>query len=167
MFWSQMHGKDTKFAFTTSWRSSSAKLIGSKSRFTVACQRSSYELAEAKQHIYGIGSASLHWNLVERSVRGWKGTGELKLVWTTRQHLPWKSNQILAEGHSSNSLPVFLFRLFVLFPWSFACKALMESEVRQHHRRKWTELVASLTEPNPRNSGNIHCQPESVRFPAC
>lgn len=48
MFWSQMYGKHTKLAFTTSWRSSSAKLIGSKSRFTIACQCSSSELTEAK-----------------------------------------------------------------------------------------------------------------------
>lgn len=48
MFWSQIHGKGTKFAFTASERSSSAKMIGSKSRFTVACQGSSYELTEGK-----------------------------------------------------------------------------------------------------------------------
>lgn len=52
MFWSQIHGKDTKFAFTPSWRSSSAKFIGSKDRFTVTYQGSSYELAEVKTHLW-------------------------------------------------------------------------------------------------------------------
>lgn len=43
MFWSQLHGKHA-----TSWTSSSAGLLGSKSRLAVACQCSSYEPKEAK-----------------------------------------------------------------------------------------------------------------------
>lgn len=30
---------------------------------------------QKSKHIYGIGSASLRWNLVEQSMRGWQGTG--------------------------------------------------------------------------------------------
>lgn len=97
-----------------------------------------------------------------------KEQGELEPVWTARGHWPWKSNQILAEsqGHSSDSLPVFFFMLFVLCVWSFDSMVLVESEVKQYHRRKWTELVVFPTEPNPRNIGNIRCQPRFVRFPA-
>lgn len=66
-----MHRKHTKFAFVTSWKSSSAKVIGSKSRFTAACQCS---WQKPKQQTYGLSFVSLRWNLAERS-RRWEGAG--------------------------------------------------------------------------------------------
>lgn len=114
-------------------------------------------------------ASALHLSIEILSSRVWGGDKEQgwregSLSWSEiHDHTCHEnqSNQILSEGCSSNSLPVFLFMFFVLFAWSFDYMVLMESEVEQHHRRKWTEIVASLTEPNPRNSGNIHCQPQS------
>lgn len=116
----------------------------------------------------GLSSVSLRCDLAKWNMSGWKGTRVPASVWTTCGHLPWKSNQILAEGwsHSSNSLPVFFFMLFVLFARSSDFMVLVESEVKKYHRRKWSKLVVFPTEPNPGNLGNSHCQPEVVRFPA-
>ena len=118
------------------------------------------------KHISGIGSASLHWNLNEWSVRGWQGMAlggrELELVWNTWPYMPWKSNQPDPHWGLFTKVPsCFPFHALCFVCLSFDYMVLMESEVKQHHRRKWTEIVASLTKPNPRNSGNIHCQPPS------
>lgn len=67
---------------------------------------------QKSKHMYGIGSASLRWNLVKQSVRGWQGTGleggEPELVWNTWPYLPWKSKQ-----------PDPLWGLLIKFPSCF------------------------------------------------
>lgn len=169
MFWSKLHGEHSEFAFTTSWRSSSAKLIGSKSRFTVACQCSPDELTDTR--------AANWWSQLCISVMKYC---QVEYEWMKRNSeclLRSKLHEdICHENQTRSSLEVefirqitFLFSffmLFVLFAWSFDFMILVESEVKKYHRRKWSRLVVFLTEPNQGNLGNILCQPEVVRFPA-
>lgn len=90
-FWSQAHGKHTKFAFTTRWRSP-------KGRLMVSCQPASCELTWRQNN---KPMAPAFHMCVEILLSGmWndeKEPNKLELIWMPTQQVPRKSNRIIEE----------------------------------------------------------------------